>query len=60
MKLLVDNGKVFTPDEQSFGMTRYSVFDGESVIDTDNDLIALAKRHGLDPATVKKIVYKYK
>ena len=58
MKVIVDNGRPYSADEQAFGMTRYAVFDGESVIDTDNDLYALAKRHGLDPATVKKIVYK--
>ena len=58
MKVIVDNGKPYSPDEIAFGMTRYAVFDGESIVDADNDLHALAKRHGLDPATVKKIVYK--
>ena len=58
MKVIVDHGKPYTPDEIAFGMKRYSVFDGESIIDADNDLFALAKRHSLDPATVKKIVYK--
>tara|TARA_R100001443_G_scaffold28588_1_gene41794 strand:- start:66 stop:248 length:183 start_codon:yes stop_codon:yes gene_type:complete len=49
MKIILDSGKVHTPDEKAFGMTRYAVFDGESIIDSGNDLIELAKRHGIEP-----------
>ena len=38
MKVIVDNGKPYSPDEIAFGMTRYSVFDGESIIDADNGI----------------------
>jgi len=49
MKIILDSGKVHTPDEKAFGMTRYAVFDGESIIDSGNDLIELAKRNNIDP-----------
>ena len=49
MKIIYDNGKVHTPDEIAFGMTRYVVSDGESIIDSGNDLIELAKRHSIEP-----------
>ena len=57
MKILFDQGKTPTPDEIAFGMTRYGVWDGESTIDVDNDLEALANRHGLDPKDVKRIKF---
>ena len=57
MKILFDQGRTFTPDEVAFGMNRYGVWDGESTIDVDNDLQALAKRHGLDPKDVKLIKF---
>jgi hypothetical protein len=57
MKVLFDQGRTPTPDEIAFGMARYGVWDGESTIDTDNDLQALAKRHGLDPKDVKLIKF---
>ena len=47
MKVLTDIGRSFSPDEVAWGMARYGVWDGESTIDTDNDLQALAKRHDL-------------
>ena len=53
MKVLVDSGRKLSPDEIEYGMTRYTVIVEDEVIDSDNDLIALAKRHGLDPADVK-------
>jgi hypothetical protein len=49
MKVILDSGKIHTPDEIAFGMTRFAVFDGESIIDSGNDLIELAKRHGIEP-----------
>ena len=57
MKVLFDQGRTLTPDEIAFGMTRYGVWDGDSTIDVDNDLQALAKRHGLDPKDVKLIKF---
>ena len=57
MKVLFDQGRTFTPDEVAFGMNRYGVWDGESTIDVDNDLQALAKRHGLDPKDAKRIKF---
>jgi len=57
MKVLTDIGRSFSPDEVAWGMARYGVWDGESTIDTDNDLQALAKRHGLDPKNVKSIKF---
>ena len=57
MKVLFDQGRKLSPDEIAFGMTRYGVWDGESTIDVDNDLQALAKRHGLDPKDVKLIKF---
>ena len=57
MKILFDQGRPLSPDEIAFGMTRYGVWDGESTIDVDNDLQALAKRHGLDPKDVKRIKF---
>ena len=57
MKILFDQGRTLTPDEIAFGMTRYGVWDGESTIDVDNDLQALAKRHNLDPKDVKRIKF---
>ena len=57
MKVLTDIGRSFSPDEVAWGMARYGVWDGESTIDTDNDLEALAKRHGLDPKDVKLIKF---
>ena len=57
MKVLFDQGRQLSPDEIAFGMTRYGVWDGESTIDVDNDLQALAKRHGLDPKDVKRIKF---
>lgn len=53
--LLTDNGFEFTKDEIDFGMTRYGVWDSSGVIDCDNDLAALAKRHNLDPKKVKRL-----
>ena len=32
MKVILDSGKVHSPDEIAFGMTRYAVFDGESIV----------------------------
>ena len=55
MKVILDNGRSLSPDEIEWGMTRYGVWDDKQIIDTDNDLIALAKRHELDPADVKSI-----
>ena len=49
MKIILDSGKVHSPDEIAFGMTRYAVFDGESIIDSGNDLIELAKRNDMEP-----------
>ena len=49
MKTILDSGKNHTPDEIEWGMTRYAVFDGENIIDTDNDLIELAKRNDMKP-----------
>ena len=49
MKVIYDNGRSLSPDEIEYGMTRYVVSDGESIIDADNDLIELAKRHGIEP-----------
>ena len=49
MKIILDSGKVHTPDEKAFGMTRYAVFDGESIVDSGNDLIELAKRNNMEP-----------
>tara|TARA_R100000005_G_C4795500_1_gene90015 strand:+ start:114 stop:320 length:207 start_codon:yes stop_codon:yes gene_type:complete len=57
MKVLTDHGRDFSPDEIAWGMARYGVWDGESTIDVDNDLQALAKRHGLDPKDVKLIKF---
>ena len=57
MKVLFDQGRTLTPDEIAFGMTRYGVWDGDSTIDVDNDLQALAKRHDLDPKDVKRIKF---
>ena len=57
MKVLFDQGRALTPDEIAFGMTRYGVWDGDSTIDVDNDLQALAKRHDLDPKDVKRIKF---
>ena len=57
MKVLFDQGRTLTPDEIAFGMTRYGVWDGVSTIDVDNDLQALANRHGLDPKDVKRIKF---
>ena len=57
MKVLTDLGRNFSPDEVAWGMARYGVWDGESTIDVDNDLQALAKRHGLDPKDVKLIKF---
>ena len=57
MKILFDQGRTPTPDEVAFGVTRYGVWDGESTIDVDNDLEALANRHGLDPKDVKRIKF---
>ena len=49
MKTILDSGKNHSPDEIECGMTRYAVFDGESIIDSGNDLIELAKRHNIEP-----------
>ncbi len=57
MKILTDLGRDFTPDEIAFGCTRYGVWDGTGTIDCDNDLEALARRHGLDPKDVKRIKF---
>ena len=57
MKVLTDLGRNFSPDEVAWGMARYGVWDGESTIDVDNDLQALAKRHNLDPKDVKRIKF---
>ena len=57
MKILFDQGSIPTPDEIAFGCTRYGVWDGTGTIDVDNDLEALAKRHGLDPKDVKRIKF---
>ena len=53
MKVIIDNGRTFSPDEIEWGFTRYGVWDSTGVIDTDNDLEALAKRHDLDTTDVK-------
>jgi len=55
MKVLVDSHRKLSPDEIECGMAQYTVLVGIEVIDSDNDLIALAKRHDLDPADVKSI-----
>ena len=55
MKVITDLGIDFSPDEIAFGCTRYGVWDESGVVDSDNDLEALAKRHGLDPKSVKRI-----
>ena len=53
--LLIDNGIEFSKAEIEFGMTRYAVWDSEGVIDCDNNLEALAKRHNLKPRKVKRL-----
>jgi len=53
MKVLIDSHRRLSPDEIECGMTRYTVIVENEAIDSDNDLIALAKRHDLDPADVK-------
>lgn len=55
MKVLIDSGRKLSPDELAWGMTRYTVIVDNAIVDSDNDLIALAKRHDLDPADVKSI-----
>ncbi len=55
MKVITDLGIDFNPEEVAWGLTRYGVWDDTGVIDSDNDLEALAKRHGLDPKNAKRI-----
>ena len=54
MKVIYDNGRVYSADEVAFGMGRYVVHDGETVVDVDNDIIALAKRHSIEPVPVNQ------
>ena len=41
MKVIYDNGREYSADEVAFGMGRYVVHDGETVVDVDNDGLVL-------------------